>query len=220
MNIALLLAAGSGNRMNNPLPKQFIVVNGKHVFEYSLETFANHDEIDAIVLVTSKEYLDKVKEWCKGINKIKDIVVGGSSRQESVFNGLKAIKEFAKDDDIVLIHDTARPLVSSKIISDNIELVKTCDAVTTAIKASDTTVDVKEKFFYLDRSHLCHFQTPQTFKLGLALRAHVEIKEEATDDSALISKLGLPVHIADGSKKNFKITTEEDLELFKSIIEK
>ena len=120
---AIILAAGTGSRMQNATPKQFIKVNDKELMIYSLETFASVSEIDEIIVVTSKEYIFNVKSLIAfyKINKVRDVIVGGSSRQESVFNALKYLRENgANNDDFILIHDSARALVNKEIILNNI----------------------------------------------------------------------------------------------------
>ena len=144
MNIALILAAGSGSRMGNAdKPKQFLPIYGKPLMIHTIEAFEVHDGVDAVVIVTNNEYIDQVKVWCKQYDliKVKAVVAGGNSRQISVYNGLTAVKALSKGkDDIVLIHDAARPLISQNIITNNIEACKKYDAVDTVIKASDTIV--------------------------------------------------------------------------------
>ncbi|MDD7735685.1 MAG: 2-C-methyl-D-erythritol 4-phosphate cytidylyltransferase, partial [Bacillales bacterium] len=113
MNIALILAAGSGTRMGNTSkPKQFLNIYNKPLIVHTIEAFEMHDEIDMIVIVTNDTYIDQVKIWCKqyDLGKVKSVVAGGSSRQESVYNGIQHLQQIGvKDDDIILIHDAARP---------------------------------------------------------------------------------------------------------------
>lgn len=227
MNIALILAAGSGSRMGLETPKQFVLVKDKPLLYYSLRMFETYPELDAIVLVTNKEYISQVEDIIEEYNfkKIRAIVEGGKTRQDSVYNGLLKIKEFANEDDIVLIHDSARPLVNHRIIYDNIKACKEFEAVDTVIQASDTIVkssqgdEVEELPL---RKELYQAQTPQTFKLGLILKAHEYAKEhqipDVTDDVKLVISLGKQVHLVEGSKLNFKITTPEDLDLLEALL--
>lgn len=229
MNIALILAAGSGSRMGNAdKPKQFLPIYGKPLMIHTIEAFEVHDEVEAIVIVTNDIYIDQVKVWCKqyDLGKVKAVVAGGNSRQISVYNGLTAVKAISKSkDDIILIHDAARPLISQKIISDNIEACKKYDAVDTVIKASDTiirSVDEKVISDIPNRSELYQGQTPQTFKLSLILEAHEKAKSglvpNVTDDARLVISLGKDVHLVEGSKQNFKITTFDDLMMLKALL--
>ena len=225
MNIALIVAGGSGTRLKTAnQPKQFIVLNDKPLLVHSVLAFENHQSIDAIVIVTVNEYIGLVKEWCAKYNlkKVKAVVSGGSTRQESVFNGLKEIKSFANDNDIVLIHDAARPLISKEIISNNIEACLKHDAVTTALLSKDTVIHSINQQSINDvpnRKELYQSQTPQTFRLSLILKAHEENKKsDATDDAQLVLSLGKNVFIVEGSSLNFKVTTDEDLTMLKALI--
>ena len=219
MNFALILAAGSGSRMgNSDRPKQFLPIYGKPLMVHTIEAFEMHDEIDGVVIVTNESYIDQVKVWCKqyDLSKVKAVVAGGNSRQISVYNGLIALKEIANDSDIVLIHDAARPLISSKIISSNIEACKKYDAVDTVIKATETLSSIP------NRSELYQGQTPQSFKLCLILEAHEKAKSNlipnVTDDCKLVLSLGKEVHLVEGSVQNFKITTFDDLMILKALL--
>ena len=229
MNIALILAAGSGSRMGNAdKPKQFLPIYGKPLMIHTIEAFEVHDGVDAVVIVTNNEYIDQVKVWCKQYDliKVKAVVAGGNSRQISVYNGLTAVKALSKGkDDIVLIHDAARPLISQNIITNNIEACKKYDAVDTVIKASDTIVRSVDEETINDipvRSELYQGQTPQTFKLSLILEAHEKAKSgeipNVTDDCKLVLSLGKKIHLVEGSKQNFKITTFDDLMMLKALL--
>ena len=230
MNIALIVAAGSGSRMGNAdKPKQFLPIYGKPLMIHTIEAVEVHDEIDAIVVVTNEAYIDQVKVWCKqyDLGKIKAVVAGGDSRQISVHNGLQAVRAISKNpnNDIVLIHDAARPLISQRIITDNIRVCEKYDAVDTVIKASDTIVRSVNEESISDipaRNELYQGQTPQTFKLSLILDAHEYVKTHAvnnvTDDCKLVLSLGKEVRLVEGSKQNFKITTFDDLMMLKALL--
>lgn len=225
MNIALIVAAGSGTRMGTDIPKQFLLVNDKPLLIYTIEAFNQNEDIDAIYIITSEDYILKVQAWCVAykLNKVKDIVMGGNSRQESVYRGLKSIK--ANKDDCILIHDGTRPLVSQDIINNNISASKKYDAIDTAIKASDTIINSKDGEIINTipaRNELYQSQTPQTFKYDLILKAHEAALsgqiQDATDDARLIMALGKEVHLVEGNKQNFKITTTDDLKLLKALL--
>ena len=230
MNFALIVAAGSGSRMGNiDKPKQFLLINNKPLMVYTIEAFELNKQVDAIVIVTSKDYIDEVNSFSKkySLNKIKAVVIGGDTRQLSVYNGLQTIKALSKDyiNDIVLIHDAARPLVTQKIITENIRACIQYDAINTAIKASDTIVRSLDEQSINDvpsRKELYQGQTPQTFKLSLILEAHEYAKthhnENVTDDCQLVLSLNKKVRLVEGNKQNFKITTLEDLELFNALV--
>ena len=228
MNIALILAAGSGSRMGNTdKPKQFLPIYGKPLMVHTIEAFEMHEDIESIVISTNEEYIDQVKVWCKqyDLSKVKMIVAGGDSRQISVYNGLQAVKSLGSEDDIVLIHDSARPLISQKIISDNIEGAKQYGAVDTVIHATDTIVESKdgEKISNIpNRKELYQGQTPQSFRLSLILEAHEKAKDgsipNVTDDAKLIIAMGKDIHLVEGDKLNFKITTFDDLMMLKALL--
>ena len=226
MNIALVLAAGSGTRMNNDQPKQFMMVNNKPLFLYSVEAFQNNKDIDAIVIATNKEYIEQVKELASDYGKVKSVIAGGETRQQSVYNGLNEIEKFVKDEkDLVLIHDSARPLVSQRIIDENIALGKKFGAVDTVVQASDTIINSKDQETIneiLNRSELYQTQTPQTFEFGIIKKAHERALQDnvpnVTDDCKLVMHFGVDVHFAIGDKLNFKVTTPEDLEMFKALV--
>ena len=229
MNIALILAAGTGSRMGNAdKPKQFLPIYGKPLMIHTIEAFEMHDDIDKIVVVTSEGFDDQVKVWCKqyDLGKVKAVAIGSDSRQGSVYNGLQAVKALgAKDDDIIVIHDAARPLISQNIITNNIEACKKYDAVDTVIKASDTIVassDAEKITNIPNRSELYQGQTPQTFKFALISEAHEKAKAgqipNVTDDTKLVISMGKEVHLVEGSKQNFKITTFDDLMMLKALL--
>ena len=227
MNIALILAAGSGTRMGLETPKQFVLVKDKPLLYYSVHMFETYSELESIVIVTNKEYISEVEEIIKeySFKKVKAIVEGGETRQDSVYNGLNKIKEFANENDVVLIHDAARPLVNHRIIYDNIKACLEFDAVDTVIQASDTIVKSVDGSGVDElplRKELYQAQTPQTFKLGLILEAHEYARShhvpDVTDDVKLVLSLGKEVHLVEGSKLNFKVTTPEDLELLEALL--
>ena len=167
MNIALVLASGSGTRMVGlNTPKQFCLVNNKPLFLYSVEAFDKNLSIDAIVIVTQSNFVGKVQNICdeNALFKVRLVTAGGNTRQESVYKGLKAIKEFAQEDDVILIHDSARPLISQDIINNNIVGCEKYGSVETAVKTNDTILKAgDESNEVLDRSNLYQVQTPQTF---------------------------------------------------------
>ncbi len=224
MNIAIVLAGGTGSRMSLDMPKQFAVVKGKQIMAYTLSVFQNTPLVDSIYLVSHREYFEQSKQIINEykLNKVKAVIEGGQTRQESVFNALRQIN--AKDDDIILIHDCARPLVDEQIIKDNIEQCQLRDAVETAVKAVDTTIEVNEEQFEnsLNRDKLYQVQTPQTFKYRLIKEAHENaIKNKLvniTDDAQLVAKLGHKVFIVDGKKTNLKVTTDEDLKILEALL--
>ena len=228
MNIALILAAGSGTRMNNELPKQFVVVNNKPLFLYSVETFQNNPDIDMIVIATNESYVSRVKELTMDYSKVEAVIAGGDSRQASVYNGLKQIEKLINsENDTILIHDSARPLVSDRIISENVKACMQFGAVDTVIQASDTIINSKDCETIneiLNRKEIYQTQTPQSFRFSIIKEAHERALKDnvpdVTDDCKLAMHFGVDVHFVQGDKLNFKITTPEDLEMFKALVKK
>lgn len=205
----IIVSGGSGERMNSSIPKQYLPLNNKMVVEHTIEAFANHPEIGKIFLVVAKD----AERFVKDIPNIH-IVYGGKTRQESVRNGLR---EAVKNGDIenILIHDAVRPFVSKNIIDNVITSLKEGNkAVIPAIKISDTIKesDGNNIIRTLDREKLYSVQTPQGFKLDSIIELHEKFKKESfSDDSLLFENANMEVKITEGSKNNFKITTEEDM---------
>lgn len=221
MNFAILLLGGNGNRLKSELPKQFIKINDKEVFLYSYEIFLNHPDIDKIILVTLKEFIPFVKEK---VNLEKTIVVeGGLTRQESVFNALKYLKDKINDSDIIIIHDACRPLITTSIITSSINEIKDNDAVITSMEATNSLALKNGDYlsYYIDRSKVVEIQTPQTFRYKDIYEAHLNAyinKKAYTDDGSILENKFKKIKLIRGNSFNFKITTFEDLILFERII--
>ncbi len=231
MNIAVILAGGSGSRMGMvDRPKQFIDIYGKPVIIHTLEAFEINEKIDAICVVCVKEWQDDLSLWLKDydIRKVRWIANAGASRQESSLNALDAIKEACGEDDYVIIHDAARPLVSQKIINENVIKVREYGACDTVVPAHDTiikSVDGDTLDSIPARKELYMGQTPQSFKYSIVRKAYDDYfalpedkRPEMTDDCGLVLQSGVKIGIAMGDKLNMKITTMEDLLLVKSIV--
>lgn len=221
MNIALIVAGGSGKRMGIDTPKQFVKIHGKPILVYTIEEFNTHPDIDAIFLVCHPEYLNEVEGYIHhyALDKVISVISGGETRQQSVYNGLIEIKNKGyKDDDIILIHDGARPSVSEEIISDNIIGCQRFDAVVTVMQCVDTVIVSKNKDTiegFQDRNEIFLEQTPATFKLGLIYEAHEKTKKkDCSDDCKIVMELGKQIHFVNGDRYNFKITGMDDLILF------
>lgn len=225
MNIALIMAAGSGKRIGGDIPKQFLEINDNPLLYYTLKVFNESTSIDAIYIVTNKSYFNKVDEISCEFEKVLGNIEGGDTRQESAYKGIKYLtKNGFVDDDVILIHDAARPMVSGEIINNNVLGCLKYDAVVTSVAASDTVIRSYDKDVVNDsekRSELFLNQTPQTFKLGLLVNSYKKVENELekyTDDCQIVKNYGHEVHIIPGSKLNFKVTTKEDLELAKSLL--
>lgn len=228
MIFAALMLAGSSTRLNLDLPKQFIEINNKRIFEYPLETFDNNPQIDRIVLVINKEHESlvlKTLESKKYKHKI-EIIYGGKTRQESVFNALKHFaNEPVSDNDTILIHDACRVLLTNKLLNEIIENIKNNEACVPALRMIDSICIANNKGYIeenVDRSKYMQLQTPQAFKLNFIFKVHQNAinsnLNNFTDDTALAIINGGKVKLVEGDKFNFKVTTFEDLFLLKKII--
>lgn len=227
-NIALIIAGGIGARMHQDIPKQFINVKDKPVIVYTLEAFQNHPNIDAIEVVCLEGWHDILRAYAKQFNitKLENIVNGGETGQDSIRNGLYDIaKRYNADDDIVLIHDAIRPMVSADIISDNIRVCRKYGNATTVIPCTSVMLktedgDVSED--QIPRDNLKITQTPQAFFLNELLEVHAKaIKMDllpSIASCALYVEMGKKVYLSKGSEKNIKITTQEDIEIFTSLL--
>ncbi len=223
-NCAVIVAAGRGKRMKSNVNKQFIYIKGKPLLYYSINAFNKNSFIDNIVVVCAKNEI----EYCRknvvekyNLNKVKKIVEGGRERQNSVFNGLKALENC----DIVLIHDGARPFVTEKIIKDGIRYANMYGACACGMKPKDTIKSKGKNGFSkgtLSREGLFLVQTPQCFKYDLIYDCHktvIEEKIQATDDTMVVEYCRNKVYLYEGSYDNIKITTPEDLNVAESMLE-
>ena len=226
-NLALILAGGSGTRIEEDFPKQFFTLAGKTILQHSIEKFENHPRLDHIFIVTNEAFYDKTGEIVRdsGYRKVAAILKGGQTRQESSCIGVTAA--VPGDYENVLIHDAARPFVSRRIIDDLLEKLDTYSAVNVAVPSPDTIIEIKKNNRIkkvLNRNVLRRVQTPQGFKLDLIQKAHRLAKEtnifNASDDCSLILNLKLaPVYVVEGSPLNIKITYPLDLQMARTILE-
>lgn len=213
---AIIPAAGSGSRYSKNKNKLFEKINGIPVIVHSLIKIASVSRINEIIICSSEDVNADIVDLIKEYNIQKDIKVikGGKTRQESVFNALKCLQNDSCD--FVLIHDGVRPLITNQIIDNAIDLAINKGAVIVAVPTKDTIKKVQTQSSQVietvDRSNLWNVQTPQIFKYQDIFNAHIKFEnQDFTDDSALMEKSGIPVFIVEGSYKNIKITTEEDL---------
>ena len=226
--IAIIIAGGIGVRMGHDIPKQFITVEKKPIIIYTLEAFEKHPEIDSIITVCVDGWQDILKTYAKqyNISKLESVVTGGKCGQESIRNGINEAKRLGYDDnDIILIHDAIRPLVSDDIISDCI--VK-CAQFGNATAVAPCTTVVLEKTTdeystnIVDREKIYLTQTPQAFKLGEILSAHNEAEEKgitnAVASCSLFVELGRKVYYSYGSETNIKLTRPGDIEIFNALL--
>lgn len=213
------LMAGLSERFGGPKNKQLCLLNGKPVFEHSIDTFSKSKLVNELIIVVNKNNKDDVEKYIKQSKIDAKIVMGGATRQESVENAIKSIQ--LSDEDVVIIHDAARPLVSEQDIYNVFEAAKEHGASTTYLPAVDTIAVMNEKeevSEFVKRSTVAQIQTPQGFKFGLLKEAHkLSLNNKATDDCSLVLALGNKVKLVLGSKKLHKITTEEDLRFLEGI---
>lgn len=218
-NISIIVCSGVGKRMESNIPKQFIKVNNKPIVCYTIDKFENCNEIDEIIIVTNKEYIDYFKNDIVhkySYKKIVKIVEGGKERLNSVYNGINSIED---KNGIVLIHDGVRPFIEEKDIINIIENTKIYNACILGVKVKDTVKMCKDGFIQNtpNRDNIFLAQTPQSFKYELLKQAYDYIINNnifVTDDASVIESFGGKVKIVEGSYNNIKITTKEDLKFF------
>lgn len=230
MNIALIFAGGIGSRLNSSkdaLPKQFLEIEGKPILVYTLENFQKNKNIDKIYISTLSSYIDYVWELCGkyNIDKVSSVVSGGECAMESIYKGLIAAKEDnCPDDSIVLIHDGVRPIITQKVIDDNIDCaIKNSNAIT-VIPCQETIVvseDYKSAKYVPIRKETFRAQAPQTFRLGDVIEAHKNVSnyENIVDNCTLFMKQNKKVHLTEGNFGNIKVTTYEDVCLLRGILQ-
>lgn len=230
MNIALIIAGGKGNRMGQDIPKQFIHVDGCPIIIRTMQCFQIHPDINAIAVVCLNGWETVVKSYANQFNitKLKYMYPGGETGMESIHNGIYGLKKDGIDDnDLVLIHDSVRPLLSQDIISSNIAICKAYGNAITGIKCREAILQSEDGFVStnsIPRDSLIRTQTPQTFQLGKIIDIHEKAKAKGITNSVASCTLAVEVdnniemHIVPGSEKNIKITTTEDLEILKALL--
>ena len=233
MNIAIIIAGGSGHRMGQDIPKQFINVYDKPVIIYTLEGFQRHPQIDAIEVVCIDGWHDVLWAYANQfhITKLKWVVSGGNTGQESIRNGVFNLEGKVSDDDIVIIHDGIRPLVDESVLTDVImKAQKYGNAVTSlpyneqifVVNSEDETTTKQ----YIPRETLRRVSTPQAYQFGkLDWGYHEAFEKEigiygSSYTNTMMVELGETLHFAAGSDKNIKLTTKDDLEMFKGYLKK
>lgn len=227
-NIALIIAGGVGTRMGQDIPKQFINVYDKPVIVYTLEAFQKHPQIDTIEVVCLDGWHDVLRAYAKqfGISKLEKVVSGGRNGQDSIRNGLYDISErYNNDDDIILIHDAIRPMVSADVITDNIRVCRQYGNAVTVVPCTAAmlkTYDSLSTEEQVSRDNLKITQTPQAFFLKDICEAHKEAFDRGITNSVasctMYIELGRKLYMSQGSEKNLKLTTSEDIEIFKALL--
>ncbi len=220
-NYAIIPSGGVGKRINSSLPKQYLKIRDKELIAYTLDVFEKNKLVDGIIISAQHEYfelLEEIKEKYS-LQKIIKIVEGGVERQDSVYNALQSIE--AQKDDLIIVHDAARPLLSQEILTKAITAANNFDNVIVAIKATDTLVSGDEFVEgYLDRNTTYRVQTPQISRYDTLMvsmeKAFVD-NFIGTDESILLYRSSNKIKIVEGSSLNFKVTNNSDLDLFKII---
>lgn len=237
MNIAVILAGGVGNRLGAGIPKQFVEILGKPILAYTIEQFDKHQNVDAILIVCVKPYIDYVWEMKQkyGFTKLRWVTEGGSTFQESVMNGMNYLTDKVNDDDVVLFHFGASPFVKSEIITD---VISVCEKNgTNAISTTDylllsgkkkTTSSVTDPENYTDeyinRDTIAVMNTPHAFRFGFLVNMYKEAVETGVIDTVephtttLMYAMGKKIYFSKGSQDNIKITTKDDLEMFEGYV--
>lgn len=228
MIAALIFAGGTGFRMHTAgIPKQFLKIYGKPIIIYTLEHFQKHHLIDKIIIVSLSTHLNLMADLVSyyRLTKVSSIVVGGNTGQESIWNGLNVIKEFTGDDDIVLIHDGVRPVITEQLISDNIESVRKHGNGISACFAWETICQAENQCVIghiLPRERCLLAKAPQSFKIREIVEAHMKAMSEgltsAVDSASLMIQYGHTLHYVPCDPSNIKITNPVDFYLFKGML--
>ncbi len=229
MTVAIIIAGGSGNRMGQDIPKQFINVYDKPVLIYTLEGFQKHPQIDLIEVVCIDGWHDVVRAYAKqfGIDKLKWVVSGGKTGQESIRNGVYNLEGKVSEKDIIIIHDGIRPLVDETVLTDVIVKAKKYGNAVTSLPYNEQIFIVEDEIStvnYIPRETLRRVSTPQAYRFDLLDSKYHEAFEKkigiyvSSYASTMMVELGVRLYFAAGSDKNIKLTTKDDLEMFKAYL--
>jgi 2-C-methyl-D-erythritol 4-phosphate cytidylyltransferase len=230
MNIALIFAGGSGTRMNNTAkPKQFLQLYGKEIIIHTIENFEKHPEIDGVVVVCIESWIAFLKTLLEkyNIRKVKWIISGGETGQESIYRGLSAIKTDVPDNSVILIHDGVRPLITQQLISDCIASVNAHGSAITVTPEIETVVFIDEQDRKInsitDRSKCFHAKAPQGFRFADLWRGHTLAQADGLtniiDSASLMKHYGHELYAVQGDYENIKITTASDFYIFRALYE-
>lgn len=229
MNIALIIAGGSGHRMGQEIPKQFLTVNDKPVIIYTLENFQNNPKIDDILVVCIDGWQDVLRAFAKqfDITKLKYVIDGGATAQESIRNGVNKLYEIYDGDDCVVIHDGIRPLVDESVLNDVIDKCWEYGNAVTSLPYNEQIFVINDEYTtkkYIPRETLRRVSTPQAYKLGKLHSAYERAFKEnigitgSSYVNTMMVELGETLYFAKGSDKNIKLTTKDDFYIFKAYI--
>lgn len=226
-NVCLIIAGGAGNRMHQDIPKQFLTVNERPVIVYTLEAFEKHPQIDAIAVVCIQGWEQVLWAYAKQFNitKLRYIIPGGVNGQESIRNGVFELEKHFSPEDFVLVHDAIRPLVSEEIITDCIQVAEENGNAVAVIPCAEAMIETEDGVVSsgsYPRDCLKRTQTPQAFKLREICELHRRALEEGITNSiatcTLTIELGGKIYFSKGSEKNLKLTTVEDIDIFKALL--
>lgn len=231
MNIAIIFAGGSGVRMGAGIPKQFLEINGKPVIVHTLKLFQYHEMIDKIYVSVLQDYIPYMKELVEEfrLSKVADVIPGGATAQDSIYNALKKAESENPEDSIVLLHDGVRPFVSYEVISNNIQSVKEKGNAITCTPCFETIMISKDGGGHVDsvpyRKETFAAQAPQSFYLKDIIAAHDAVRntpsgyENMVDACTIIRSQGIEAHMVEGNRGNIKVTTPEDVYMFRALLQ-
>lgn len=227
MNITLILAGGYGSRTAQDIPKQFMNVYDKPLIIYTLENFQRHPDIDGIAVVCLEGWHEVLRAYAKqyDISKLRWIVSGGNDGQESTQKGIEALQDVCGDDDVILVHDAIRPFLTQEVISDAILKCMQKGSGLSAVRCQETIVRTEDGISgeeNIHRQEIMRVQTPQAYKYGKAAWAYKEAEKRDIHGEVYINtlmlRLGEKVYFSRGTEKNVKVTTIDDLEVFKALL--
>lgn len=227
MNYVILLAGGVGKRMGADVPKQFIIVEGKPIIAYSIENFQRNEQIEKIVVVCVKDWIDYVKKIVKeyGLTKVEWIIEGGNTGHDSIKNGVFFLKDKVNPDDYIIVHDAVRPILPQKAINEVLRVAHEKGNASSSIVCHPPIVyteDGESGVKDIDREHVMLTASPQAYEFSLALncyeKAEAENKNNFTFTSSLLIYYGERVYFAKGTTSNIKVTKKEDIALFEALL--
>lgn len=220
---AIIPSGGTGSRTGLNIPKQYVKVLDKELIAYTINQFQECENIDEIIIAAQPEYFELLNNIKMKYNftKLTKIVEGGKERQNSVFNAFSSIN-FSSDDDLIVVHDAARPLLPIETLNNAIIKAKSKGSIVVAIKARDTLLNGNETVDnYIDRKSVYYVQTPQIFRKDIFLTAMEKAQKDnfsGTDESMLVKNADFEVHIVEGSSLNFKVTTKDDIKILEKLL--
>lgn len=223
----VILAGGTGSRLKSAIPKQFIEINDCPIIVHTLNNFQNNPLIDNIVIVCLEDWIDYTKEIVSkyNISKVTSVIPGGSTGHQSTRNGIYSLKDSLKDEDYVIIHDAARPIVSQGVINELIETARAKGNACSAISCYETVLLTENKTSgkeQIDRNRIRRVQTPQCYQYGMLKELYGKADMDGRDDFVYANTMalhyGVEIFFSKGSNSNIKITTKEDIVLFKALL--